>query len=73
MERTVSVLVACDLCEGCFKFRIANEMPNIIDEFGRGWPVFKPHCEYLDVCMNLLKMIEEKNGKKTEAEADSTT
>ena len=72
MNRNVEVIVACELCEDCIKFEIANTMPHIIDELGRGWPEFKPHCKYLGVCMNLLKMMEEKNGKKTEAEADGT-
>lgn len=65
MTKTVEVEVACELCEGCSQFRVKNMMPHIIDDFGRGLPYFKPHCENLFVCKNLLKMLEEKNGTET--------
>ena len=73
ITKTVDVLVACDLCEKCTYFKIGNTMPHIIDDFGRGLPIFKPHCEHLFVCENLLKMMEEKNGTETQEKTEAGT
>ena len=56
VKRNVSVEVACEHCEHCIYFTIEQEGVRLIDGM-RGYPVFKPHCKYLMVCLNLMKMM----------------
>ena len=68
MDRKVDVEVACELCERCRHFDIETFGTKIIDAMGRGWPIYKPHCKHLEVCLNLLRM--QKEAMKGEKEAD---
>ena len=60
VTRTVNARVACELCEECRLFYVEYEGVHLLSDGLRGLPIFDPHCKHIDVCTNLLNMINKR-------------
>lgn len=64
---SIELVVPFENCSTrCPHFSLEPESPYIIDDFGRGWNTFHPHCKNMFICRNAVEVAagesEKKNG-----------
>ena len=62
---SIDVEAAFEQCgRKCPYFEIEQEGVVIFDIFGRGLPVYKPHCKNMYICQNAVKIAAGESGNQ---------